>query len=180
MCVMAVFGAAPCQCFSPGGNQTTSPGRISSIGPPSRCNPAKARGDDERLAKRMRVPGGPSARREVDVCSRQPRRVGRRRDRVDVDVACEPVAGALVRLEGVPGDLHMRSGWQPRRRGSSLPDLYQGRQAIPVRSAPQPKALSQLLPRKSAMASTLRRAAGDQRARAAAAPTAAPARTSLG
>src|SRR5689334_5995455 len=37
MWVMAVVGAAPCQCFSPGANQTTSPGRISSIGPPSRC-----------------------------------------------------------------------------------------------------------------------------------------------
>src|SRR5438270_594491 len=37
MCVMAVVGAAPCQCFSPGENQTTSPGRISSIGPPHRC-----------------------------------------------------------------------------------------------------------------------------------------------
>src|SRR6266702_224327 len=36
MCVIAVVGVAPCQCFSPGGNQTTSPGRISSIGPPSR------------------------------------------------------------------------------------------------------------------------------------------------
>src|SRR5580704_7907274 len=34
---MAVVGAAPCQCFSPGANQTTSPGRISSMGPPSRC-----------------------------------------------------------------------------------------------------------------------------------------------
>src|SRR6266404_4872578 len=37
ICVMAVVGDAPCQCFSPGANQTTSPGRISSIGPPSRC-----------------------------------------------------------------------------------------------------------------------------------------------
>lgn len=35
--VMAVVGVAPCQCRSPGGNQTTSPGRISSPGPPSRC-----------------------------------------------------------------------------------------------------------------------------------------------
>ena len=34
--VMAVVAEAPCQCFSPGGNQTTSPGRISSIGPPQR------------------------------------------------------------------------------------------------------------------------------------------------
>src|SRR6266566_5221834 len=37
MCVMAVVAVAPCQCFSPGGNQITSPGRISSIGPPQRC-----------------------------------------------------------------------------------------------------------------------------------------------
>src|ERR1700741_39135 len=37
ICVMAVVGAAPCQCFSPGGNQITSPGWISSMGPPSRC-----------------------------------------------------------------------------------------------------------------------------------------------
>src|SRR2546421_1419717 len=37
MCVIAVVGVAPCQCFSPGGNQTTSPGRIFSTGPPQRC-----------------------------------------------------------------------------------------------------------------------------------------------
>ena len=37
MCVIAVVGLAPCQCFSPGANQITSPGRMSSIGPPQRC-----------------------------------------------------------------------------------------------------------------------------------------------
>jgi hypothetical protein len=37
MCVMAVVAVAPCQCFSPGGNQITSPGRMCSIGPPQRC-----------------------------------------------------------------------------------------------------------------------------------------------
>ena len=37
MCVMAAVGLGPCQCFSLGENQTTSPGRISSIGPPQRC-----------------------------------------------------------------------------------------------------------------------------------------------
>src|SRR5438105_4760715 len=43
MCVMAVVGEAPCQCFSPGGNHTTSPGRISSTGPLQRCaRPAPA------------------------------------------------------------------------------------------------------------------------------------------
>src|SRR5205809_3881899 len=37
MCVIAVVAVAPCQCFSPGENQMTSPGRISSLGPPQRC-----------------------------------------------------------------------------------------------------------------------------------------------
>src|SRR6267378_2180723 len=37
MCVIAAVGVAPCQCFSLGENQITSPGRISSIGPPQRC-----------------------------------------------------------------------------------------------------------------------------------------------
>src|SRR4029078_1187638 len=36
MCVMAVVGPAPCQCFSPGGNQITSPGPICSIAPSQR------------------------------------------------------------------------------------------------------------------------------------------------
>src|SRR5438552_6588146 len=36
-CVIAVVDVAPCQCFSPGGNHTQSPGRISSLGPPHRC-----------------------------------------------------------------------------------------------------------------------------------------------
>src|SRR5260221_9957846 len=34
MCVMPLVGEAPCQCFSPGGIHTTSPGRISHTGPP--------------------------------------------------------------------------------------------------------------------------------------------------
>src|SRR5947209_19137675 len=33
MCVMAVVAVAPCQCFSPSGNQITSPGRMSSLSP---------------------------------------------------------------------------------------------------------------------------------------------------
>src|SRR2546423_2789470 len=37
MCVIAVVEVAPCQCFSPGGHQTTSRGRISCFGPPSLC-----------------------------------------------------------------------------------------------------------------------------------------------
>src|SRR5262249_25761567 len=34
---LAVFGVAPCQCFTPGGQAMTSPGLISSIGPPQHC-----------------------------------------------------------------------------------------------------------------------------------------------
>src|SRR3954449_11915793 len=34
---MPLLGEAPCQCFSPGGSQTVSPGRISMIGPPFVC-----------------------------------------------------------------------------------------------------------------------------------------------
>jgi hypothetical protein len=37
MCVMAVVGVAPCQCRSCDGHQTTSPGRMSTYGPPLLC-----------------------------------------------------------------------------------------------------------------------------------------------
>src|SRR5579862_726650 len=37
MCVMAVVAVSSYQSFSPGGVQTTSPGRISSAAPPQRC-----------------------------------------------------------------------------------------------------------------------------------------------
>ena len=65
MCVIAMVGDAPCQCFSPGGNQTTSPGRISSTGPP-RAAPAAAGRHDQRLAQRVRVPRGACPRLERD------------------------------------------------------------------------------------------------------------------
>src|SRR6266849_5656494 len=37
ICDIAVADVAPCQCFLPGGHQTTSPGRISSLGSPQHC-----------------------------------------------------------------------------------------------------------------------------------------------
>src|SRR5690242_15149409 len=37
ICVIAVVGVAPCQCFSLAGHQTTSPARISSFGAPLLC-----------------------------------------------------------------------------------------------------------------------------------------------
>jgi hypothetical protein len=50
MCVIAVVGAAPCQCRSLGGIHTTSPGRISAAGSPSVCTRPTP---DERLAERV-------------------------------------------------------------------------------------------------------------------------------
>ena len=67
MWVMAVVGAAPCQCFSPGGIQTTSPGRISSIWPPQRRTRPDARRHDQGLAERVGVPCRPGARLESHV-----------------------------------------------------------------------------------------------------------------
>jgi hypothetical protein len=36
-CVIELSGAAPCQCFTPAGMRTTSPGRISCLSPPHCC-----------------------------------------------------------------------------------------------------------------------------------------------
>lgn len=48
--LMAVVAVAPCQCFSPGSNQTTSPARISSIRSALTLHPAAASGDDKGLS----------------------------------------------------------------------------------------------------------------------------------
>src|SRR5580704_17490007 len=37
MCVIALASVAPCQCFLPGGQEITSPGRISSFDSPQHC-----------------------------------------------------------------------------------------------------------------------------------------------
>ena len=91
MCVMAVVGVAPCQCFSPGGNQTTSPGRISSIGPPSALSPAAASRDDESLAERMRMPCSPRARLEGYAGTLNKCRIGCLKKRIDPYGAGKPL-----------------------------------------------------------------------------------------
>src|ERR671912_2637994 len=83
MCVIAVVGDAPCQCFSPGGIQTTSPGRISSTGPPHRwvrpipdvtirvcpsgcvCQAVRAPGSNVTLAPAARAGAGASNNRSM-------------------------------------------------------------------------------------------------------------------
>ena len=63
---MPVSGAAPCQCFSPGGIQTVSPGRISCTGPsqvptrPTPCSTCKVWPSDAypaQLEKALRAKG---------------------------------------------------------------------------------------------------------------------------
>ena len=107
MCVMAVVGAAPCQCFSPGENQTTSPGRISSIGPPHALRAAATGRDDESLTQRMRVPCRPRSRLEGYAGALNKRRIGRLKKRIDSHRAGEPVCRSFAgRLRACSFDFH--------------------------------------------------------------------------
>ena len=101
--------AAPCQCSSPGSKNTRSPGRITSTGPPRRWRVADALEDEDRLAVRVRVPRGARARREVHAARAHARGARRRRDRVDVDRAREPVARPRPGLNAASRDLHRSS-----------------------------------------------------------------------
>ena len=96
MWVMAVVGAAPCQCFSPGGNQTTSPGPDFLDRAALALDPAAAGGDDQRLTERMRVPGGAGAGLERDAGAANAGRIGRAEQRIDADRAGELVRRSLA------------------------------------------------------------------------------------
>ena len=117
MWVMAVVGAAPCQCFSPGAKTTTSPGRISSIGPPSRCARPQPGSDDEDLTKRVRMPGGARAGLERDRIAGGPRGSGHWKQRVDADHAGEIFRWSLGRCARTRSlDLHpLLLMWRGRR-----------------------------------------------------------------
>src|SRR5712691_1823878 len=71
---------------------------------------ADALRDVDRLAVRVRVPGRSCARREVDAARAQTRGARRRRHRIHVDGAGEPLAWPCVRVDAVPGDLHGHDG----------------------------------------------------------------------
>jgi hypothetical protein len=83
---------------------------------------ADALGDEDRLAVRVGVPRCPRARCEVHSRGSEGRGAGGRCDRVDVDVAREPVRGALLRFDAVSRDLHWfvsfpyAAGWSEIRR----------------------------------------------------------------
>lgn len=109
MCVMAAVGEAPCQCFSPGANQTISPGRRSSTGPfPLRTT--GPRHDKKCLPERVGVPGCARARLEGD---RSATNAGRSRSgerRVNSHRASEIVGRAFGRgLGSVALDIQCRT-----------------------------------------------------------------------
>lgn len=96
MWLMAVVGPAPCQCRSPG-----EPDHVAGAdlldGATLALDPAAARGDDQRLPERVRVPGRAGAGLEGDQGPARPGRLGRAEQRVDPDGAGEPVLWALAR-----------------------------------------------------------------------------------
>ena len=67
---------------------------------------ADALGDEDRLAVRVGVPGGAGAGGEVHERGGERGGAGGRGDGVDVDVAGEPVGGALLGVDAAAGDLH--------------------------------------------------------------------------
>src|SRR5690242_2958190 len=67
---------------------------------------ADALGDEDRLAVRVRVPRGAGAGREVHERGGEGGAAGGRGDGVDVDVAGEPVGGALLGVDAAARDLH--------------------------------------------------------------------------
>src|SRR5882757_6099703 len=65
-------------------------------GPAFGLHPAEARGDDQRLAKRMGVPHGPGTGLERDLAAADAQRVADLEYRVDTHGACEPCLGAFA------------------------------------------------------------------------------------
>src|SRR5438067_1803703 len=107
MCVMAVVGAAPCQCFSPGANHTTSPGRIFLHLPAVALHPAASAGDDQGLPERVGVPSGACSRLEGHARATDPCRVRPVKQRVNTHRAGEPVCRSLGgRLSTASCNLH--------------------------------------------------------------------------
>lgn len=111
---MAVVAVAPCQCFSPGGNQITSPGRDGLDGPTPALGQSTAGGDDQGLTQGVGVPCRPGVGLKRDAHAHRPRRCFGAEQWVDAHPAGEillrPVAG---RLGTASLDVHIRSVFSP-------------------------------------------------------------------
>src|SRR5207249_2389248 len=96
MCIMADVGVAPCQCFSPGGNHTTSPAYLLDW-PALTLDEAAAERNDQGLTEWVSMPRGPGTWLECDACAGHARWFGCLEQRVDSDRAGEilrrPFAG---------------------------------------------------------------------------------------
>ncbi len=105
--VMNRVGAAPCQWCSPGIDHDTVPGAddldraIALLREPDPFRHV------EGLTVRMRVPRRPRAGREVHADRVHARPTSRRRHRVEVDIAGEPLLRPDRGVTPVPGDLHL-------------------------------------------------------------------------
>ena len=108
MCVMAVVGAAPCQCFSPGGNQITSPGpNFFDRAAPALYASAASR-YDQCLPQRMGVPCCPGARLERDDCAGNTRGIASLEWRVNAHRAGKPVGRSFAGWLGATSfDFHI-------------------------------------------------------------------------
>ena len=106
MVVMKRFGAAPCQCSSPGSKKTRFAGTNHLDRPAPALRQPDALDDVDGLAVRVRVPRRPRARREVDAARAQPRALRWSRDLVEVDRAGEPLRWPWIGVAAAPSDLH--------------------------------------------------------------------------
>src|SRR5262245_49188416 len=105
--VIAVVAVAPCQCFAPGANQTISPGRISSLGPPSRCAQPQPYVTMSVWPSGCVLPSGAGARLECDDDTADTRGVAALEARVHPHRPGEVFGRPLVRrLRTSSSDLH--------------------------------------------------------------------------
>ena len=95
MWLMPVVAVAPCQCFSPGSNQTTSPGRISSTEPPRRCTQPRPDVTMRVWPSGCGVPGGACARLEGDMRAANARGLLGLDQGIDAHAAGEVIRGSL-------------------------------------------------------------------------------------
>ena len=118
---MAVVAVAPCQCFLPGGQVMTSPGRISLFRLTPALRPAQPGRDDQRLTARVRVPRAACARLEGDTGTAELRRARQLKQRLDAhsagEILCRPPAR---RLRPIAFDLHDIS---PRLIGNAIASI---------------------------------------------------------
>ena len=121
ICVIAVVGAAPCQCFSPGRKPDDIARTDFFDWPAFGLRPAKAGRDDEGLAERMGVPRGTGARLEGDVTAAHTRWVANLEHRVHADGAGKIGFGSFAgRPRSVAFDIHCLSPLCLRHRRCAM------------------------------------------------------------